>query len=462
MRPRSIRVRLTLWYFAVQAIAFAVFGIGIFLAVRETVNAAIDQDLKLRLEGVQRFMQRAAANFSEEDLAFEIREHSGLRPGGGDLLQVSDAEGKWVFRSASIRNYDIPQAARDLDAPRYETKTVNGAPLRIVSAQAGVLGKMYTVQLATPLDQVFDVLQDLRWLLFLSIPLVLIIATLGGYWMSRTALAPVDAMTSTARSISEHSLSRRLENFKTGDELQRLAETFNQMMDRLEGAFKRITQFTADASHELRTPTALIRTAAELSLRRDRDSAHYREVLAQVLEEAERMGILIESLMTLARMDSGAESLNYSTVDIASVLREASSSSQPLADSKQIHFEREVPEEPILVNGDAHVLRRLFLILIDNAVKYTPPNGKIAITLKTKGNDAIAQVRDTGIGIAQEDLPFIFERFYRADKARSRESGAGLGLSIARWITEAHRGSVRVESIVGQGTIFEVSIPVSN
>jgi signal transduction histidine kinase len=233
------------------------------------------------------------------------------------------------------------------------------------------------------------------------------------------------------------------------------------MMDRLEGAFKRITQFTADASHELRTPTALIRTAAELSLRRDRDSAHYREVLAQVLEEAERMGILIESLMTLARMDSGAESLNYSTVDIASVLREASSSSQPLADSKQIHFEREVPGEPILVNGDAHVLRRLFLILIDNAVKYTPSNGRVSITLMTRGNDVVVQVRDTGIGISQEDLPFIFERFYRADKARSRESGAGLGLSIARWIAEAHRGSVRVESVVGQGSIFEVSIPVS-
>jgi heavy metal sensor kinase len=461
MRPPSIRVRLTLWYFAVQAIAFAVFGIGIFLAVRETVNATIDQDLRLRLEGVQRFMQRAAPNFSEEDLAYEIREHSGLRPGGGDLLQVSDAEGKWVFRSASIRNYDIPQPPRDLDSPRYETKTVDGAPLRIVSAKAGVPQKMYTVQMATPLDQVFDVLEDLRWLLILSIPLVLMVATLGGYWMSRRALAPVDAMTSTARSISEHSLSRRLENFKTGDELQRLAETFNQMMDRLEGAFKRITQFTADASHELRTPTALIRTAAELSLRRDRDSAEYREVLGQVLEESQRMGILIESLMTLARMDSGAESLNYSPVDIASVLREASSSSQPLADSKQIHFERQVPEEPTLVDGDAHVLRRLFLILIDNAVKYTPADGGVSITLKTKGNDVIVQVRDTGIGISEEDLPFIFERFYRADKARSRESGAGLGLSIARWIAEAHRGSVRVESVVGQGSIFEVSIPIS-
>ncbi len=174
------------------------------------------------------------------------------------------------------------------------------------------------------------------------------------------------------------------------------------------------------------------------------------------------MGILIESLMTLARMDSGAESLNYSAVDIASVLREASSSSQPLADSKQIHFEREIPKEPILVNGDAHALRRLFLILIDNAVKYTAPNGRVSITLKTKGNDVVVQVRDNGIGISQEDLPFIFERFYRADKARSRESGAGLGLSIARWIAEAHRGSIRVESVVGQGSMFEVSVPVSN
>jgi heavy metal sensor kinase len=462
MRLRSIRVRLTLWYFAVQAITFAVFGIGIFFAVRESVHAAIDQDLRQRLEGVQRFMQRAAANYSEEDLAYEIREHSGLRPGGGDLLQVSDTEGNWVFRSVSIRNYDIPQSSADLNAPRYETKTANGAALRIVTAKAGVPGKMYRVQLATPLDQVFDVLRDLQWLLLLSIPLVLILATFGGYWMSRRALAPVDAMTSTARSISEHSLSQRLAHLDTGDELERLAETLNQMMDRLEAAFKRITQFTADASHELRTPTALIRTAAELSLRRDRDSAEYREALGQILEESQRMGILIESLMTLARMDSGAESLNYTTVDIASVLREASSASQPLADSKQIRFEREIQNEPILVNADPHALRRLFLILIDNAVKYTPPDGRVSIMLEKNGAGAIAQVRDTGIGISQEDLPYIFERFYRADKARSRESGAGLGLSIARWIADAHRGSIRVESAVGQGTIFEVRVPVSN
>ena len=242
--------------------------------------------------------------------------------------------------------------------------------------------------------------------------------------------------------------------------MQRLSETFNQMMDRLETAFKRITQFTADASHELRTPTALIRTTAELSLRRDRNTAEYREALGQVLEEAERMGILIDSLMTLARMDSGAESLSYTIVDVASILRAASSAGQPLADSKQIRFEREIPDEPIPVYGDPHALRRLFLILIDNAVKYTPTGGRVSIALRATGNDAVVQVRDTGIGISQEDLPFIFERFYRADKARSRETGAGLGLSIARWIAEAHRAEILVESAVGQGSTFEVRIPL--
>jgi len=459
MRARSIRVRLTLWYFAVQALAFAAFGIGIFVAVRESVHAAIDQDLKVRLDGIQRFMERVVPIFSQDDLIDEIREHSGLRP-GGDLLQVSDAQGNWLFRSASIRNYDIPQPRAELSAPRYETKVFNGALLRIVSAKAGPPDKTYTVQLASPLGQVFDVIERLQWLLLLSIPLVLVLATIGGYWMSRRALAPVDAITTTARSISEHSLSRRLASLETGDELQRLAETFNQMMDRLEGAFKRITQFTADASHELRTPTALIRTTAELSLRRDRDNAEYREALGQVLEEAERMGILVDSLMTLARMDSGAEALSFVTVDIASILREASSAGQPLGDAKQIDIRREIPDEPVLVDGDPHALRRLFLILIDNAVKYTPSGGSVSISLQADGNEAIARVRDTGIGISQDDLPFIFDRFYRADKARSRETGAGLGLSIARWIAKAHRASIHADTAIGAGSNFEIRLPL--
>src|SRR5947199_4835590 len=382
MRPASIRARLTLWYFAVQAVTFAALGIGIFFAVRGTVHAAIDEDLRQRLQGIRRFMDRIGPTFSEDDLADELREHSGLRP-GGDLLQVSDAHGNWIFRSASSRNYDIPKPGEAQTGLRYETRVVRGDPLRIVSAEFGVPGNTYTVQLAAPLAQVSDVLQELQWLLVLSIPAVLVLASFGGYWMSRRALAPVDIMISTARSISEHSLSRRLASLKTGDELQRLAETFNQMMDRLETAFKRITQFTADASHELRTPTALIRTTAELSLRRDRDKSEYREALGQILEEAKRTGILIDNLMTLARMDSGAEAVGFTTVDIASILSAASMAGQPLALSKQIQLDREIPDIPILVNGEAPALRRLFLILIDNAVKYTQTGGRVLISLNT-------------------------------------------------------------------------------
>jgi heavy metal sensor kinase len=459
MRPASIRARLTVWYFAVQAITFAAFGVGIFFAVRGGVHAAIDEDLRQRLQGIRRFMDRVGPIFSQEDLAYELREHSGLRP-GGDLLQVSDAQGNWIFRSASIRNYDIPRPGEGQAAPQYETQVVRGIPLRIVSARFGVPGNTYTVQLAAPLAQVSDVLQQLQWLLVLSIPVVLVLASLGGYWMSRRALAPVDAITNTARSISEHNLSRRLASLETGDELQRLAETFNQMMDRLETAFKRITQFTADASHELRTPTALIRTTAELSLRRERENDEYREALVQILEEAERTGILIDNLMTLARMDSGAEAMAFTVVDIASILGEASMAGQPLAVSKQIRLDREIADTPILVNGDPQALRRLFLILIDNAVKYTPAGGCVSVALKVNGNGTVVQVRDTGIGIAHDDLPYIFERFYRADKARSRETGAGLGLSIARWIAETHRAKILVESVVGEGSTFEVRIPL--
>jgi signal transduction histidine kinase len=268
----------------------------------------------------------------------------------------------------------------------------------------------------------------------------------------------VDAITSTARSIGEHNLSRRLQIPRTGDELQRLSETFNQMMDRLEAAFKRITQFTADASHELRTPVALMRTAAELSLRRQRNEADYKEALSQILEEAERMSVLIESLMTLARMDSGSETLNLKRVDLASILRGVCTQSETLAESKQIRFQYDLPAEAVPVDADELAIRRLFLILIDNAIKYTAAGGLVHVKLETDGRHAVVEVGDTGIGIPNEDIPHIFERFFRADKARSREIGAGLGLSIARWIADVHNANIEVDSILGAGSCFKFSM----
>lgn len=459
MRPASIRVRLTLWYFGIFAATFSIYAVGILLAMRASVDAVIDEELGIRLEGVQRFMERHDPTVSLEEMQDEFREHSGLRP-GGDLLQVSNAQGNWLFRSTSIRDYEIDLPPMSLSTPRYETLELKGHRLRVLSANFTVSGNIYTAQLAAPVAEAYNILQRFQWLLLSSIPLVLVVASAGGYWMSRRALAPVDEITRAARSVSEHNLSSRLVIPRAADELQRLAVTFNRMLGRLEAAFTRITQFTADASHELRTPVALVRTTAELSLRRQRDNPEYREALDQILDEAKRMTVIIESLMTLARVESGTETLNVQAIDVASIVRDACTRSEPLAQSKQIPFEGEIPDTSILVSGDANALQRLFLILIDNAIKYTPTSGRVRVRLETEADDVVVSIHDTGIGISKEDLPLIFERFYRADKVRSREAGgAGLGLSIARWIADAHRASIRVESLPGEGSIFEVRIP---
>jgi signal transduction histidine kinase len=273
----------------------------------------------------------------------------------------------------------------------------------------------------------------------------------------------VDQIAQTARTISAQNLSRRLVVPNTRDELQRLSETLNGMLERLEGAFRRITQFTADASHELRTPVAVMRTRTELSLRKARSADEYRETIRQVHDDLEQTSDLIEQLMYLARTDCGAETLQFAPTDVAEVLREAWQQGSALAEAKQIEFRSQIPRQPIAISGDSSSLRRLFLILIDNAVKYTAANGRVDVSLRESEGFAVVEVRDTGIGIAESDLPNVFERFYRADKARNRESGGvGLGLSIGRWIAEAHAGLIEVESSLGVGSVFRVRLPLAN
>jgi heavy metal sensor kinase len=297
--------------------------------------------------------------------------------------------------------------------------------------------------------------------LVLLIPAVLAIATGGGWWMSRRALAPVDEITATARSIGESSLSRRLPVPGTNDELERLSVTLNQMLERIEGAFRRVTEFTADASHELRTPIALVRTTAELALRKRRTEGDYRGALEEILNEAERTTGLIENLLTLARADAGKAQMERSPLDAASLLLEAGEQARKLAAQKEISFTHYPLDPGPQILGDAGALRRLLLIVLDNAVKYTPPGGSVTLAGRTEGHRLHVEVRDSGLGIAAADLPHIFERFYRADKSRSRDSGgAGLGLSLAKWIAGAHGGEIFVESALGKGSVFRLVFPL--
>jgi heavy metal sensor kinase len=321
-------------------------------------------------------------------------------------------------------------------------------------------GHVYTATMGLATDDVVETLTLFRAYLLMFAPLLLIVAAAGGYWLSRRALSPVDALVRTAHDITGANLDSRLPKLSTGDELQRLSDTLNKMLDRIEGAFLRVTQFTADASHELRTPVSLIRTEAELALRRSRTETEYKESLRNILLEAERTTALIEQLLALARADSGREALHMESVNLGQTLRDIVEGWQQVAEIRDLQFSASVAEDSFVM-GDASALRRVADVLLDNAFKYTPSPGKVSLWLERKDESAVMTVMDSGPGIAEEEQSRIFERFYRVDKARSRsQGGAGLGLAIARWIVTQHHGSITVESHPGHGSVFRVELPL--
>jgi signal transduction histidine kinase len=270
----------------------------------------------------------------------------------------------------------------------------------------------------------------------------------------------VDAITRAARTIGIENLSHRLDVPAAGDELARLSATWNGMLERLEAAVKRLTQFTADASHELRTPIALIRATAELTLRRERSAETYRQALGHILDDADRATRLIEDLLLLARADAGPPALSLDLVELTPLVRDICEQGQILAGDRDLAIFADAPEQTVFVEANDPALRRLLLLLVDNAVKYTPAGGHITVSVALDSSGPTVTVRDTGIGIPDTALPHVFERFYRVDESRNRDAGgAGLGLSIAQWIAQRHHASLEVESVVGRGSAFRVRFP---
>ncbi len=460
MRPLPIRIRLTAWYFLVLCLAFGAFSFLAFFEVRGSIHSAVDEGLRDRAADIRELLER---QWPAEQVKHELVEGSSVR-GEDDILQIAETRGEWAYSSVSAIRYglQIVRPAKPTEKFQFSTVYSKHMPLRILNGQLHVGDKTYDLQIAAPMDDFYDAVNRFRLVLLFSVPVLVLVASAGGYWLSRKAVAPVGEIARAAQSISEHELSKRLPILETGDELQSLSETLNAMFARLERAFKRVTQFTADASHELRTPIALMRTRTEVALRKQRSEAEYRETLLRINQELERTSALIENLMTLARADAGSEALQVAPTNLNELLLEISETARLLAEGKSIQYDQRLPETPLSVTGNAQSLRRLFLILIDNAVKYTPHGGRISVVLDTSDGSAVTQIRDTGVGISAEDLPHIFERFYRADESRSRESGGtGLGLSIAQWIAEAHQGKISVVSKVGEGSVFRVQIPFS-
>lgn len=460
IRFRSIRVRLTAWYLLILLLGLAAFGVGSWFAMRASAFHTIDEELVDRIHGVEKFMQIQIASLSPVEIRDEFREHSVLGP-GGDLFQVCDGRGVWLYRSAVLENNEVPIRRPDRlsGRPIFEELTVEKTPIRFATQRVVVNNQPYAIQVGAPMREFYEALNRFGVILWFSVPLLVAVAGVGGVWISHHALRPVDQIAAAAESISITNLANRLDVPATGDELQRLSETLNRMLSRLNSAVQRMSQFTADASHELRAPVTLIRTTAELAVHGGRTNAEYHEDMAQILAEAERTSRLIDSLLLLARADAGEGALQMEPCNLAVSIRRAADHVQGLANERKIRLECRLEAKPV-VSGDADALRRLVFILLENAIKYNTAGGTVLVTLACRDGSAVCAVADSGIGIAEADLDHIFDRFWRADKVRSRGTGgAGLGLSIARWIVERHHGAIGVSSELGKGATFTVTLP---
>ncbi|MCI0606394.1 ATP-binding protein [bacterium] len=454
MRAFSIRIRLAVWYFAVLAVTFCVFSLLAFEEMRRSILSAVDDELSGRAKSFEKMLNAQGTRSSRNLIQEELTRHAG-----NDLIQISDKAGDWVYRSPVMLRYES-SLPKDRQQAQLVTIEAEGEPLRVLNTNIRIGQETYRVQLAEPIRGYENAIKRFGLVMLLTLPVLLLVASLGGYWVSRRALEPVDRITKAAVAITAQSLSRRLEVPDPNDELRRLTETLNAMLDRLERAFKRVTRFTADASHELRTPLAYMRMMAEVSLHRPRLEEEYRDILSSIVDEIKATTDLVERLLFLARADAGSE-LEKTQLDLSEIAFEASTEAEIMAKAKQIDFRSQMKRVPLWINGDRESLKRLCLILIDNAIKYTPAGGEVNLALKMVENSARLEIQDTGIGIAASDLPHIFERFYRAHKARTREfGGAGLGLAIGRYIAEAHGGKIEVTSTPGQGSIFRFLVPL--
>jgi heavy metal sensor kinase len=455
-RSISIGMKLTVWYGTCMAGALCALCVFAFFGMRHSIHTTVDEQLKDRMNAVEQAVDRSLRVGNIEILRHELDEDSELRP-ESDMLQVWNDQGTLIYQSTSLKVNGLPPPGI---ASRAGTMWIGGVPIRVLQSSLAVNERLYNIQVAARMDEFYKALRRFLRRLLIFAPLALLVASALGYWISRRALAPVDQITLAAQRISAHNLSARLTVLRSGDELQRLTETLNQMLKRIEEALDRTARFSADASHELRTPITVMRTRVELALRRPRTAVENHETLEHLHVELVRASELLDNLMLLARADSGAEQLRIAPANIEDALKDVLAQVSPLAGERGISLRPELPDHPIWIPGDRQLLQRLFLILIDNAVKYTPISGQVSIALTTTDGLATVSVRDTGIGIADDDLPHIFDRFYRADKARSGPlGGAGLGLSIGRWIAEAHGGSIHVESRSGEGSTFKVILP---
>ncbi len=382
---------------------------------------------------------------------------------GGGLIEVFQTNGTRALPSPTAAAHAFPwPKITMLQSEQFSEVTFSGQPYRVLARPLRSGSQSLILCAASPLEANRQILGAFSTALLWTIPGLLTLSALGGYLLSRRALQPVDQIATATRSISVSNLSMRLPVPNTRDELQRLSETCNAMLARLESAVNEIKRFTADASHELRSPLSFMRTVAELALRNWQADAASRSAFEEIVEECGKASRLLEDMLTLARADSGDAHLAFEPVEMAEVVAAACDKARLLTETHGHTLTVSLNgDRRATVWGDYSSLHRLLWILIENAAKYTRAPGSIEVFMSATPEKITIRVSDNGIGISATDLPNIFERFYRADPSRSQVEGSGLGLAIAKRIAETHGARLSVDSTENVGTVFEIEFPVS-
>ncbi|MGO8674431.1 MAG: sensor histidine kinase [Limisphaerales bacterium] len=465
MNTRSLEFRLIGWYAGLLFGLFGVLGVSTYWVLRTSLAGSLRENQLRRARQIGQLLREEIERRDEGGVGAQVQ--ARYAPDLNDrFVRIARQDGGLVYLSPGPRSQSFDPAA--LPPPEWtgeeerarEVPLLGGRRMLLAGHPVKMPGSgLYLVEVGAPMD---EVQADLRhWLVFLlaMLPVVGAIALGGGYALVKRALAPVDRISRSAERISSHNLSERLPVPDTGDELERLSVALNHMIERLDEAFQQSRRFVADASHELRTPLTVVRGELESFVTGEGLSAEWRERLGSALEEVDRLASIVEGLFAISRLDAGEAASEWVTFDLGRLVASTAEQMGLLAEDKKIQVAC-TGSKDVWVRGDRARMKQVVVNLLDNAIKYTPEGGAVSLKVEAGNGKAILEVADNGPGIPAEALTRVFERFFRVDKARSRqEGGAGLGLSIVKSICAAHHGGVEVTSEPGRGSRFRVELP---
>ncbi len=458
----SLRARLTVWYVAVLAVALLMFAALLYGSLSRQLYSHHDEELTIEGAHITALLADAS---TPAQLAYVL---DNVR-GGESLVLVMDASGELIYRSAALRAGEpalgrhevlIHAATRGATRAQFFTAVLQSAgTVRFICLPLPNPRSLY-LQVGQPIGEVGETLRFFTAASLVLIPVVLAITGVGGIVIARRALAPMERIRTTLEAIQAEDLSRRIDVHPRELELGQLVGTINRLLDRLARAFASLREFAGDASHQLQTPLTVMKGSIDVALSGPRDATAYRDVLEQVAQEADTMTVMLMDLRSLSLADAPVNAARGPSVHLSAVISESAELIVALGETSDIQVDVSVAQD-ILVRGDAVRLQQVVFNLGENAVKYSRPGGRIVISLARDGAHAVLTVSDAGVGIADEDLPHVFERFYRARRATQRADGTGLGLAIVRRIVEAHGGRIAVQSRAGAGSCFTVRLKLA-